>query len=234
MIQRRIAFPLQAKYDKVIPKTKIYRHSEATKSIKELFVSEVEQIKWSYKLAPETINLPASESVPEIQIFTVMLRSGDRTDDVLRAIDKAIPFPILFELYLNDQLCYGATYKRPNEADKSKWVIGDYFFSEWTKDTTESSALPVVLNLTALYHQLIKEIAPFIARQDETIPDFIGRIEVITKLSRDAKRLEKRINKEKQFNRRVELNHELNNIKDEIKELSSNAEPEDTKDTNNG
>lgn len=219
MIQHRIAFPSQAKFDRVIPKTKIYSNSDASKVLKELFVADVEQIKWSYKLAPETINLPATRSVSEIQVFRVVLRSDNRVDDVLRAIDKAIPYPILFELYLDEQFCYGATFKRPNEADSSKWVIGDYFFSGWMKEDVAELSLPVSINLNVLYHNLLKDIIPYETREVESLTDFIDRVEQIRKLTREAERVEKRMNKEKQFNRRVELNRELNTLKSDIKAL---------------
>ena len=39
--------------------------------MKDLFVAQVEQIVWQYKLAPETINLPATPGVPEIQVFGI-------------------------------------------------------------------------------------------------------------------------------------------------------------------
>lgn len=214
---KRIVFPSQSKFDRVIPKTKIYSNSKAAKSLKELFISEVEQIKWSYKLASETTNLPASKNVPEIQIFTVILRSDSKKEAVLQAIDTAIPFPLIFELHFNNKYCYGVAYKRPSEADSTKWVVGDYFFSPWEDEVDETTPLPVALTLDTLYYELIKKIVPFETRDGEAIAHFIARVEDITKLQREALKVEKRMNREKQFNRRVELNRELQNLKHEIK-----------------
>jgi hypothetical protein len=44
---------------RTLPKNKIYEHSGANTRLKDLFVKQVEQIVWRYKLAPETINLAA-------------------------------------------------------------------------------------------------------------------------------------------------------------------------------
>jgi hypothetical protein len=61
-----------------------------------LFVEQVEQIVWQYKLAPETINLPAKPGVPEIQVFAIQLKTPELHRDVLRCIDGAVQFPIIF------------------------------------------------------------------------------------------------------------------------------------------
>jgi hypothetical protein len=66
--------------------------------LKDLFVEQVEQIVWRYKLAPETINLPAKPGVPEIQVFAIQLKTPELHRDVLRCIDGAVQFPIIFEL----------------------------------------------------------------------------------------------------------------------------------------
>lgn len=64
-----IYYPKQAVFGRTLPKNKIYEHSGANTRLKDLFVEQVEQIVWQYKLAPETINLPARPGVPELQVF---------------------------------------------------------------------------------------------------------------------------------------------------------------------
>ena len=66
--------------------------------VRERFVSEVQEINWAYKLAASTINLPATDAVPEIQIFQILAKGEDVSEPVLAAIDKSIPFPIIFEI----------------------------------------------------------------------------------------------------------------------------------------
>lgn len=83
-------WPRASAFGRVIPKNKIYEHVGATTALKDLFVREVDQIVWSHKLAPETINLPATKAVAEIQVFRIMQREKDLSFDALRAIDRAI------------------------------------------------------------------------------------------------------------------------------------------------
>src|SRR5699024_6695750 len=56
-------WPPAAAFGRVIPKNKIYEHAGANTALKDLFVREVDQIVWSHKLAPETINLAATRQV---------------------------------------------------------------------------------------------------------------------------------------------------------------------------
>ncbi len=115
------AYPKQAEFGRVLPKNKIYEHSGANTRLKDLFVEQVEQIVWRYKLAPETINLAAKPGVPEIQVFAIQLKTPELHHDVLRCIDGAVQFPIVFELTQGQgteaKTQVVAAYKRPSEAD---------------------------------------------------------------------------------------------------------------------
>ncbi len=91
-------FPKAAAFGRKVAKRKIYQHATPSTKVKNLFVQQVEKIAWAYKLSPATINLPASDGVQEIQVFTLSLRTGELSRDILHTIDKAIPSPILFEL----------------------------------------------------------------------------------------------------------------------------------------
>jgi len=59
-------FPRSTTFGRVLPKSKIYEHAHPPASVKKLFVRQIDQIVWQYKLAPETLKLPATPAVPEI------------------------------------------------------------------------------------------------------------------------------------------------------------------------
>ncbi len=212
-------FPEAAAFDRVIPKSKIYQHATPSTKVKNLFVQQVEKITWAYKLSPATINLPASDGVQEIQVFSISLRTGELSIDVLNAIDKAIPSPILFELEYGGKTKYAASYKRPSEADKSKWVVSSYFQSGWLDGKSPISELPVVLNMGALYQSFLTSLSPLPFKKGENLDSLVSRVDLLRVKEREAEKLENRIDKEKQFNRRVELNRSLNKLKQEIKRL---------------
>lgn len=96
-----------------------------------------------YKLSPETVNPPARSGVPEIQVFGITLKSEELSEAVLRCIDKAIPFPIFYELTHGNRIRTTAAYKRPSESDTGKWVVDAYFETPWKAADAACEALPV-------------------------------------------------------------------------------------------
>lgn len=208
-----IAYPKQAAFGRVLPKTKIYEHSAANTRLKDLFVKQVEQIVWQYKLAPETLHLPARPGVPEIQIFSLQLKTPELHRDVLRCIDGAIPFPIVFELTFDGRTQVTAAYKRPNEADASRWVLSDYFATDWLPVGSERTAMPVTLHLGGLYEQLLHRLIPLPPRLQETLAELVARVERVQVMQREMDKTMARLEKEKQFNRKVEINAQLRELK---------------------
>jgi hypothetical protein len=214
------AYPQKAAFGRVLPKTKIYQYAGPSTSMKELIVRQVDQIAWAYKLALETINVPATKAVPEIQVFTIALKTGELKEDVLRCIDKAIPFPILFELAYDGKVKAVACYKRPNETDSTKWVLSSYSETPWLAADTPRAALPIMLDLTALYAELLRAIIPYPARQGESLQDQIARVDAIRERQQAAAKAEVRLSREKQFNRRIEINANIRTIQQEIADMT--------------
>ena len=213
------AYPKQSAFGKVLPKSKIYQHARVTRRVQQCFVDQVSRIVWQFKLSPETTNLPARASVPEIQVFTIVLKAEELNEDVLRCIDKAISFPILYEVTFEDRIKEMAAHKRPSEADSAKWVVGDYFETDWQPADSERSPLPVSLDLAGLYEQLLRRLMPLPARNGESLKAHAERLATIRSKERECDKLEARVNREKQFNRKVELNAELRTIKNELESL---------------
>lgn len=215
------AYPKSAQFGRVVPKSKIYDHADAKTTLKDRFVAEVDQITWAYKLAPETLKLDAAKHVTEIQVFVIKLRSAQLSEDVLRAIDRAIPFPIIFELVHQARRRTVAAFKRPSEADKSKWVISDYFWSEWVAEDADRTTLPVSLNLAALYDKLITALMPVSAKPDEDIQSRVDRVEAVRAKEHEVAKIQAKLAKEKQFNRKVEINKALRIAKQELTQLKA-------------
>lgn len=215
-----VSYPAKATFGRTLPKNKIYEHSKANTRLKDLFVKEVEQIVWQYKLAPETINLPARPGVQEIQVFSLQLKTPELNREVLRAIDGAVQFPILFELSFDGSTQVVACYKRPSEVDASRWVLSDYFATDWLPAGAERAAMPLALDLAILYEQLLHRLIPLLARKREPLTALVERFEQVQARQREVARTVVRLEKEKQFNRKVEINAALRTLKAELEQLS--------------
>lgn len=212
-------YPKAASFGRVIPKTRIYEHAGAGTALKDLFVAQVDQIVWKFKLAPETINLAATRAVAEIQVFGISLRTGKLDEEVLRAIDRAIPFPLIFELTWSGKRKAIAAFKRPSEADPTKWVVSEYFGTDWTPEDAPRRPLPVALNLGALYDSLLTPMMPVAAPAGEDIQARVARMETIRAKTREVERIKARLAREKQFNKRVGINAALRRARQDLDAL---------------
>lgn len=215
------AFPRQAAFHRIVPKAKIYAHARISKRLKDLFVSQIGEILWSYKLAPDTLNLPASHGIQEIQVFELSLRTPEIDESVLETIDRAIPYPILFQLIHGEEIRTVASYKRPSDADSSKWVIEATFWGEAQPVAAPRSPLPVALDLSGLYEQILRTLIPLQARSGEPLRDQVQRYQSIQGKERSRQQLEASLSREKQFNRKVELNAAIRKLDDELKAIQS-------------
>jgi len=215
------AYPKQAEFNRVVPKNKIYAHAKPSKRVRELFVSEVGEILWKYKLSPETTNLPARHGITEIEVFEIALRTPELDEAVLQAMDRAIPFPLLFQFTHGDQIRFAASYKRPSDADSSKWVIEASFQTEPQPLAAERPPLPVALDLAGLYEHIVRRHIPLPQRKGESLRDQVNRYASIQTKIRESKALEARLKKEAQFNRKVEINAALRALTQEIASLQA-------------
>lgn len=213
-------YPKQAEFGRIVAKNKIYDRVKPSRKIQDAFVSQVGKIIWQYKLAPKTTNLSETSRVKEIEVFEVVSKTDSLDTNILRCIDKAIAHPIIFHLTYADKIKVIATYKRPSEADASKWVIGDeYFETDWLPENSERQKLPVVLNLSGLYEHILRELIPLQAREGENLERQIERMGLVIAKDKAYEKLEARMNREKQYNRKVEMNRTLNELKTEIGSL---------------
>ncbi|MDM1487406.1 DUF4391 domain-containing protein [Acinetobacter towneri] len=218
-------FPPQAKVDRLIPKNKFYEQGKANTKIEQLFVNQVENIRWAYKLASSTIHLQDQEDLKEIQIFRVKSRVEDLDVSILSFIDKLILTPIIFEVVYQDKVKVVATYKRLNQADKTKAVIGQYYASGWLEDA-DRVELPLYLKLADLYEHFIAQILPIALSKDQENDDEsvsielqLQRVQQLESLQKQLDKLKSKLRTEKQFNRKVEINKKINLLSDGINNL---------------
>ena len=175
-------FPKAAKFGRVIPKEALYSQTGANAALKQLFVAQVAQIQWAYKLAENTINLAKTKQVEEIEIIHIRLKTQQLDEKILAAIDKAIPHPTVFMLQRVQQgqaeISYQAAYKQKliavndagaNKASKEKWLHSHYLQSAWVAaDNTSTSPLPTATTLQGLYQLLLASLLPQLASSNVT------------------------------------------------------------------
>ena len=205
-------YPTKARFGRKIPKSKLYENASVNTKLKDKFVNQIEKIVWQYKLAPDTLNLDATNKVPEIQIFNIFLKTKEVDQALLEVIDKAINYPIIFQIHKGNKVKIKAAYKRPSESANNKWVIEAYFESEWLDKYSTKQPMPQALDLGKLYEQLLKSLMPVevISRKTtQTLDEQVGIINQINSLQKELDKLNSKYKKEKQRNRQFEIHKQI-------------------------
>lgn len=211
--------PSSTLVNRKIPKNKFYSKLHANQHLKELFTVQVESIIWKHKLSKETIRLEPKEDIEEVQVFEVHLKEQSYALDLLRNIDKAIPYPILHVIIYEDQVKLAIAYKERNQTDDNRFVVRSYHESGWQSAGDVKLNIVQGLDLKAVYENIIRQLLPISAKSEIELTAALERQAIIDKLTLECQRLESKIRGEKQFNRKVEWNMELHRKRNDLNQL---------------
>ena len=217
-----LLFPKTTEFNRRIPKQKFYNHLSVSPQIKKIFVEQIAAINWTNKLAPTTLNVKSGERVTEIEVFHLLLNQKGLDERVLQLIDKEIPYHILFELEYEGQIQVWIGYKEESQTKAEILKVNRYYHTDWlTKDKIHFEIDG--LNMDLLYEGFIKQIAgdTLTINVNESVGIAILRTEEKEKLDKQISALEKKLYREKQFNRQVQLNAELKALRNKLEELDN-------------
>ncbi|MFM2031379.1 MAG: hypothetical protein RLZZ297_144, partial [Chloroflexota bacterium] len=164
--------------------------------------------------------------VREIQVFVITLKTGELNTDVLRAIDEAIPFPLLYELHYDGAIQLWAAYKTPQIGQPARSSTGAYHWSPWLSQHDPRRPLPVVLDMEQLYGQLLAPLLPHPARPGERLPQHMARLTAIGQAQRELAATERRLRGEKQYNRRLAIHTTLRQQQQVLQQLLAPTRPQ--------
>ena len=210
-------FPATTEFGKRIPKQKFYENIDITPVLKRVFVEQIRLIYWRNKLAASTLNLAAGEMVTEVEVFEVRLNTPELDEAVLRQIDKEIPYHILFILTCDGKAQAWIGYKEVAASGSNAFKVSRYYHTEWMPEN-ELQFRVDGLSMDAVYENLVRQIAgdALSSEPGETIKESVERNEAKRQLEKRIATLETKMRKEKQLNRRMEMNAELKLLKTQL------------------
>ena len=213
-------FPGSTEFNKRIPKQKFYENIEVSSSLRRVFVEQIKVVYWRNKLAVSTLNIASGENVTEIEVFEVRLTEPILEETVLRQIDKEIPYHILFILTCGGKAQAWIGYKEAAVSGSNAFKVNRYYHTEWMPENELRFSIDG-LNMDAVYENLVRQIAGEILQtnSNESLKDSVERDEERRRLEKQIAALENKIRKEKQLNRRMEMNTELKRLKEELEGL---------------
>ena len=197
-------------FNKRISKQKFYENLSVTPATKKAFTEQIKIIYWRNKLAATTLNLAPGEQVTEIEVFEVKLNSPDLDENVLRLIDREIPYHILFLLEYDGKYQAAVGYKEAAGSGKAAFKVDRYYRTDWLAE----EELPLHLEgltIDAVYENLIRQIAgdSLSSGEDTTLKESVEQQKQREQIEKRIAVLEAKIKKEKQLNRKMELKAEI-------------------------
>ena len=218
-----LGLPQTTVVDTTIPKKLLYEKLGASASLRRRFVEQVERIVWRHKIAPTTVNIAPGTTIDEIHVIQIELYTTQLDDEIVRKIDKALPYPVLFVLTCGDLAQALISYKeialfKEKEGARVTQFAG--YRTEWV-ELQELPCKLTGLDLDAVYENFVLQVAGKTLRKNEseTLAESVNLQKQREKVQRKIDALEKKIWKEPQLNRQMEMSAALKRLKKELKEL---------------
>ena len=217
-----LGLPRSTEFNKRIPKQKFYENLTVSPTIKRSFVDQIRIIYWANKIAPSTLNLAEGKNVTEIEVFHIRVNQETLDENVLKQIDREIPYHILFVLEYDGKYKAVIGYKEATGSGKAAFKVDRYYQTEWVPE----EKLPVHLdglNIDTVYENFVRQIAGDVlqaATPQESLKESVARDDRRDALQKQINKLQTRIRKEKQLNRQMEMNAELKKLRKELEDLN--------------
>jgi hypothetical protein len=232
-----LALPPDARVDQRVPKKLLTEHGAPTAADKRQIQDGIEELLWVAALKPINIGVPAFRDAVreylEIAVLTVALRPTAKPPRLIELIHRAIPYPLVLMAAHGDTICLSLAHKRWSQGETGKVVIEDVRrtapFRPDTPTAEEGSFLASLAlstlprrDLFALYQGWLDRVAALEAAQITgrfATPDSADRasalrdgLDIHARIEGDIAVLRAQAQKEKQLNRRVELNLEIKRL----------------------
>jgi hypothetical protein len=204
-----IDLPKSTLLNKFIPKNIFFKNSVVNSKLKAEFTDKIQKITWKYKISEETLWINKTDKIQEIEIFEINLKEKIIPKNVLKVIDKSIPYPILYIFIYEDDYSYWITLK---------WEkIWNYYFSDWNENIEFEFNW---IDIERVFEDIIKKFLKNIDTDDKKFDEIIETDNARIFLEKDIEKLKNKIKKEKQFNKKVELNKLLLEQKSKLEQLT--------------
>lgn len=232
-----LALPPGTRVDQRVPKKLLVEQGAPTAADKRQIQDGVEELFWVAALKPTNIGVPEFRDdvreYLEIAVLTATLRPAAKPTRLIELIHRAIPYPLVLLSAQAEATTVSLAHKRWSQGEKGKVVIEDVRraspFRPETPTPQEAaflaslplSSLPA-RDLYSLYQGWIDRVAGLEAAQITgtfAAPDSANRASALregldahARLHRELATLRVQASKEKQINRRVDLNLQIKKL----------------------
>lgn len=227
-----------------ITKKLFYQQSNFSKDDEKNFTQNVDKMEMAYVLDTRNINIDSFKDdeylYTAIGYMRVSLKQDDKLDRICKIINNNIPSPIVIIFEFENKIAISTAIKRLSKSDNSKIVVGEIHTTAWIDLTKLEDSNKKFLDSIKLSRLTYSNFYEFYRMIDDRIYTFqnievVGDYEVtddkikieetkviiekINNYNDELEKIVKKIKKETQFNKKMKLNVEATNIKEEIERL---------------
>jgi hypothetical protein len=169
-------------------------------------------------LSVETTNLNSIE-IKEIQIFHFELKSKQKIDSLITVVDKAISYPIVFIISIENEYYISTSKKHLHPLNHDNAIVDWRFESEWFIKGKSKFEFNLKRNLDEVFFDFCNQLVSPSKQILKTVDDVVEYDKNLSSISREIHRLNTAIKNCKQFNKKVELNMELKRAQQKLSEI---------------
>ena len=221
--------PESTTFNRRVPKQKFYENCAVSAALKRSFVDEITAVWWRNKLAATTLNLAKGAVVTEIEVFEIELANGHLNEEVLRQMDRMIPYHLLFVLTFENRAQAWIGYKEASGTGANAFKVSRYYHTDWMPREALCFSL-AGLTLDEVYENLVRNIhaasqpaqtgrdglRAVAWREDLPISANIARDTARARLEKQIAALEKRARAEKQPKKKFDFVQIIKKLKAEL------------------
>lgn len=211
-------FPKETIVSRVVPKTMFYRFMEVNPRMKTRFVNDVVSITWLYKLAPDTLNVTDTEDMKEVEVFVAILKQPDCPPDLFAFIDANMPHHIVFVLLHESNAMLLVNYKEWADNTHTEFRITQAFTSPWV-NVSELSLKIEGQSLPRIYDNFVAQVSGIGEHKAGALSEIVQLKKEIAKAESELQTLQKKMRKEPQLDRQMQINKEVKAKRQDLQEL---------------
>lgn len=198
--------PQTTEVRKQLPKKAIYAKFELKPLQRESFDADIARIDIVAVVSAITVPaLNVGTDIKEFYLLAVQLKRKEYDSKNIALLTKLIPQRMVFALQFEEQTQFAIYHTK-------------LISSVWK--ATEEATLPLSgLNLDTVWENIVTHIGEIEVTEGKTLAEQIKVEDVRTKLKAQIASLTKKLNKEKQFNKQMEINAEIKSLKKQLSNL---------------
>ena len=195
--------PTSTEVKKQLPKKAIYAKFKMPTSQREHFDADIARLDIVGMVSSKTVPaLAEGEEVKEIYILAIQLKRKEYDSKNIVLLTNLIHQKMVFALHYEEEVQFAIYHTK-------------LITSEW--QTSEEASLPLLgLNLGAVWENIVTHIGQIKISEGNSLAEQIKVEEMRTKVKAQIASLTQRLNKEKQFNRQMEINAEIKSLRKQL------------------